>query len=567
MRSISDITEYRRWLDSDRLSPQERAELVLLEHDLSGIQEGFYRGLSFGTAGLRGISRLGPNGMNRHVVRNITAGLATVLRQAGGKTCIVCYDCRSNSQEFAREAAAVLAGMGVQVMLFAQMRPTPQLSFAIRHFGADSGINITASHNPKEYNGYKVYWKGGMQITQELAEQISTAAAEIGLLAGPEPMDFAQCVAQGLVAYIDEGFDRVFLDAVKQNAICPEEIARAADFHLVYTPFHGTGAAIVPRLLQECGLKHLHCVEAQMVPDGAFSTVESPNPENPQSYAMALECAQQHGAHMILATDPDCDRIGFWARENDGTYTFFSANQGAILLLDYFFKHGRKGPIVTTLVSTRLAQVLCRQNGVDYYETFTGFKNMAEQVEALGTYSLAFEEAFGYMVGDHVRDKDGATAALLFCELGAYCHNRGITVSQYLQSIYEQYGYGVECAVSLTMEGSAGLRRISGFMARLRNAPPATLCGCAVRYLKDYLHGKSLDLEKKHADTLPLRGSDVLCLHMGDGTQIFVRPSGTEPKIKVYLLAVGDDKAQMEQRQAAYAQAIINELKKDGEPI
>ena len=547
------------------LSEEELAELQAIADKPEEILERFYTPLSFGTAGLRGICQVGLNRMNRHIIRNITYGFGKVLQQDGGeKTCILCYDCRKYSEVFAKEAATVLVGMGISVLLFTGMRPTPQLSFAIRHFGADGGINITASHNPKEYNGYKVYWKGGMQITEQLAQEITKAAEKADLFSQSQPPDFDWCVAQGKITYINKDFDQVFMDAVRQSAVCPNEIAKAENFKLVYTPFHGTGALIVPELLRRCGLKNLTCVEEQMVPDPDFSTVASPNPENPKSYELALGYGRKTHAHMVIANDPDCDRIGFWAADRAGEYVFLSANQGAVLLLDYFIRHGKKDAVVTTIVSTRLVEKICKANGIAYYETFTGFKNMAEQVEQLGSYSMAFEEAFGFMIGNHVRDKDGAVAAMLFCELGADCYNRGVTLPEQLESIYRAYGYAVESAYSVVAEGSSGSAKISTFMAQLRNAPPATMGGSAVRYFSDYAGGNMLDLEKKYVDRLPLQGSDVLCLQMGDGTQIFVRPSGTEPKVKFYLLSLGCDPMAMEQAQQQYGQALMNKMKKDG---
>ncbi len=545
-------TEYTRWLESPILSDAERQELAAIAGQEDEIEDRFYRGLSFGTAGLRGVMGMGTNRMNHYVVRQASEAFARVIlredpcgRERG--ICI-CYDCRLNSREFAAVAAHAMRRHGIKVYLFEDCRPTPQLSFAVRHFDAAAGINVTASHNPKEYNGFKVYWAGGAQLPPAQADLVAAEMEHLPVLA----QDGDPVGEMAPVEYLGAEFDRLYMDAVLKNAMDPAAIpAVAEEFKVVFTPFHGVGGAIVPQVLREAGIRHLYCVEAQMAPDGTFPTVKSPNPEDPAGFALAAELAQQVGADYIVGTDPDSDRVGIQVKDPTGKFVPISGNRTGALLLQYILTSGARcghlpqsPAVIKTLVTTDLARRIAEAHGAACYDTFTGFKYMAEKVKELedtgsGNYILAYEESYGYMMGDHARDKDGVVGALLLTEMAARYRARGMTVLDGLQELWDTYGYYAEHTINAMFPGADGMERMQRIMAGLRTQPPAELAGKAVRALLDYLSGIRRSPEGE--SPLHISGSDVLCFELEDGSKVVVRPSGTEPKIKVYALVIGAD--------------------------
>ena len=565
--------EYQKWMESPVLRAEERAELAAIAGNETEIEDRFYRSLSFGTAGLRGVMGMGLNRMNHYVVRQASEAFARVILREDprGKergVCI-CYDCRLNSRTFAQVAAHAMRRHGIRVYLFEDCRPTPQLSFAVRHFDAAAGINVTASHNPKEYNGFKVYWAGGAQLPPAQADLVAREMEALPVLAH----DGDPVGEMAPVEYLGASFDRLYMDAVLKNAIDRTVIPGVADaFHVVFTPFHGVGGAIVPQVLREAGIRHLDCVEAQMAPDGTFPTVKSPNPEDPAGFALAAELAQKVGADFIVGTDPDSDRVGIQVRDAAGRFVPVSGNRTGALLLHYILTAGARcgtlpehPVLIKTLVTTGLSRKIAEAHGVACYDTFTGFKYMAETVRELeetgsGRYILAYEESYGYMMGDHARDKDGVVGALLLTEMAAWYHSRGMTVLEGLQEIWDTYGYYAEQTVNVMFPGADGMERMQRIMSGLRTGRPNTIGGKAVLALRDYQTG--LRHTAEGACTLPIRGSDVLYFELEDGCNLVVRPSGTEPKIKIYALTTGADLAQAEALAARCAESARELLMK-----
>ncbi len=422
--------EYEKWLNSPALSEAERAELQAIAQDEKEIKTRFFAPLEFGTAGLRGTMCVGLHNMNRHVVRWATQGFANVIcaegKEAMEKGIAICMDCRNNSDAFARESACVMAANGVKVYLFESLRPTPELSFAVREYGCQAGINVTASHNPKEYNGYKVYWSDGAQLPPQHADAIAKELANIDIFTGVKSMDFDTALAEGKITMLGADCDERFMAEVMAMANDRETVARVADdFKLVYTPFHGCGHKLVPEALTRLGVKHLLCVPEQMVIDGDFPTVASPNPENPEGFALAVELAKKNDVDFILGTDPDSDRVGIMVRNKEGEFEVVTGNQTGVLLLDYLIgAMKRAGTLpanaaaLKTIVTTDMAKRVAEANGLDCYDTFTGFKFMAEkmgQLEGCGknTVIFSYEESYGYLVGHFARDKDAVTASML----------------------------------------------------------------------------------------------------------------------------------------------------------
>ncbi len=565
--------EFERWLDSPSLSDGEWHELDAIRNDEDEIKSRFRGPLEFGTAGLRGVMGAGLARMNIHVIRWATQAFASLVVAEGDearhKGVVIAHDCRINSPEFAREAACVCAANGIHVRLFESLRPTPELSFGVIHYGATAGINITASHNPKAYNGYKVYWSDGAQLPPHHAEVVAQNMAAIDIFTGPAVMDFEEAKAKGLIEIIGKETDELFLENVMAQAIDPAAVKDVADeFQVVYTPFHGAGHILVPEALKRLGLKHIHPVPEQMVIDGAFPTVESPNPENPEGFYLAVDLARKVGSDLIIGTDPDSDRVGVMALGKDGEYHTITGNQMGCLLADYVITARQrnhtmpeKPVILSTIVSTSMVKTICEANGVAYGQTFTGFKFMAERLAgyaAAGTgekYLLAFEESYGYMMGDYVRDKDAVTASMMIAEMAAHYYKQGMSLLDALEALYEKYGWFSEKTVNIYMEGVDGPERMAALMADLREHTPVELGGQRVARMRDYRDGTVSVPGLGAVDHTPISGSNVLYFELEDGTNFVVRPSGTEPKIKMYILARGADKAECAAKVEAFSAA------------
>ena len=563
--------EYEKWLASPALSEDERAELKALEGNDKEIKARFYGPLEFGTAGLRGTMYTGLHNMNRHVIRWATQGFANVIRAEGTeamqKGVVVCMDCRNHSAEFARETACVMAANGIHVRLFESLRPTPELSFAVREYGCQAGVNVTASHNPKEYNGYKVYWADGAQLPPQHAAAIAKNMERLDIFNDIQRMDFDDAVRQGLVEFMGAETDEAFLANVLRQPIDPDVVRRVADrFKIVYTPFHGAGWHLVPEALHRLGMTQVIPVKEQMVLDGTFPTVESPNPENPEGFYLAIDLAKKVGSDLILGTDPDSDRVGVMVRGADGEYHTITGNQMGVLLLDYIITaHIRKGTLpenaaaLSTIVTSKMVRRICDVNNIHFEETFTGFKFMAEKLaeyqrDGSYQYLLAFEESYGYMMGDYVRDKDAVTACVMITEMAAYYFEQGMTLAQALDALYEKYGFYGERTLNLVMPGLDGLEKMRALMAQLRREPLQEIAGTKVVRMRDYQDGSVYVMGLGRMDKTPISGSNVLYFELDDGCAFIVRPSGTEPKIKVYILGVGATRPECDERVQRYAQ-------------
>ena len=553
--------EYERWLASDALNADEKAELQAIAGDEKEIESRFYGPLEFGTAGLRGTMKVGLHQMNVHVIRWATQGFADVIAAEGDeakkKGVAICMDCRVNSMAFARAAAEVCAANGIRVRIFESLRPTPELSFAVRYYGCQAGINVTASHNPKEYNGYKVYWADGAQLPPQHAAAIAAQLEKIDIFTGVKRMGFDEALKAGLVTLLGEETDKMFMTNVMAMVNDRSSVAQVANtFKVVYTPFHGCGWKLVPEALRGLGVKNLYCVEQQMVLDGTFPTVVSPNPENPEGFYLAIELADKVGADFILGTDPDSDRVGIMVRGADGKFIPVTGNQTGVLLLDYLIgamrragKMPEKPYFLKTIVTTEMARKVAESNGVTCCDTFTGFKFMAEKKNALeaageGHVIMSYEESYGYMLGDYVRDKDAVTASLLITEMAAWYAAQGMTLYDAIQALYKKYGWYGEKTHNLVMPGLDGLEKMAALMKSLRSAPPVAIAGVDVAVRKDYQDGSAVDCATSKVSKMELSGSNVLRFELTDGTTILVRPSGTEPKIKVYILTKGADAAE-----------------------
>ena len=567
------MKEYEKWLASPALSDAERAELESIRNDPKEIESRFYGPLEFGTAGLRGIMAVGLHNMNIHVIRWATQGFAQVICAEGeeGKRrgVAICMDCRNHSMEFARAAAEVCAANGIHVRIFESLRPTPELSFAVREYRCQAGINVTASHNPKAYNGYKVYWEDGAQLPPHHADAIAAALEQIDVFNGIRRMDFDEAVKAGLIETMGEETDRKFMANVTAMINDKETVAKVADtFKLVYTPFHGCGYKLVPEALRTLGIKHLICEPKQMVIDGDFPTVVSPNPENPEGFYLAIDLARENDVDFILGTDPDSDRVGIMIRDHSGEYRPVTGNQTGVLLLDYLIgamrrsgKMPEKPVALKTIVTTEMARKVAESNGVTCYDTFTGFKFMAEKKNALeaageGKVIFSYEESYGYMLGDYVRDKDAVTASMLLTEMAAWYAAQGMTLFDALEKLYEKYGHYAEKTYNLVMPGLDGLKDMAELMKNLRENPPAEISGVKVVTRKDYTDGSVVDCATGAKSAMELSGSNVLRFELVDGTTILVRPSGTEPKIKVYILTQGADAAACDANLEKYGQRV-----------
>ncbi len=561
---------YEKWLASPALSQAEKDELAAISGDEKEIESRFFGPLEFGTAGLRGTMCVGLHQMNVHVIRHATQAFAEVILAEGPEAArrgvAICYDCRNHSDDFARETACVMAGNGIPVRLFDALRPTPEVSFAVREYGCIAGVNVTASHNPKEYNGYKVYWQDGAQLPPHHASAIAKKMEELDLFDCVKRMDYDEAVKQGKIVLMGEETDEAFLTQVMGQVNDKAAVERVADtFKMVYTPFHGTGYKLIPEALKRLGMKHVICVPEQMVIDGNFPTVASPNPENPEGFYLAVDLARKEGADFILGSDPDADRVGIMVRTGDGEFKVLSGNQTGVLLLDYLIgakkrtgKLPEKPVALKTIVTTEMARKVAEDNGLQCYDTFTGFKFLAEKKDKLegageGTVIFSYEESYGYMLGDYVRDKDAVTAALSLTEMAAWYAGQGMTLYDALLACYEKYGYYGEKTLNLVMPGLDGLKKMAELMANLREKPPVEIAGVAVKEQKDYKDGSVVCVECGKKSEMELSGSNVLRYEMADGTSLIVRPSGTEPKVKVYILANGATKDECDAKVEKYA--------------
>jgi phosphoglucomutase len=547
---------YERWCTDGYFDPDTKAELKALEGNEKEIEDRFYRQLEFGTGGLRGVIGAGTNRMNIYTVRQATQGLANYILLQNGqeKGVAIAYDSRRMSPEFAKEAALCLNGNGIKAYLFESLRPTPELSFAVRQLGCISGIVITASHNPREYNGYKVYWEDGAQITPPHDKNILEEVAKVTEFSQVKTMAEGEAKEQGLLQMIGEEIDDLYMEQLKKQSIHPELITEAAkDMKIVYTPLHGTGNLPVRRVLKELGFEHVYVVKEQELPDGNFPTVAYPNPEDEKAWTLALKLAEEVDADIILATDPDADRLGVYAKDaKTGKYVSFTGNMSGMLIAEYILRERTKTgtmlenpALVETIVTTDMAKAIAADYHAALIEVLTGFKYIGEQIkffEQQNTYHYVFglEESYGCLAGTYARDKDACVAVMMLCEVAAYYKQQGKTLWDAMIEMYEKYGYYKEALATLTLKGIDGASRIQEMMSEQRKNPPKELGGLKVRAVRDYKTNVRKDLLTGEEEPTGLPASKVLYYELEDHAWCCVRPSGTEPKIKFYFGVKGN---------------------------
>ena len=566
------LENYQKWLTSDLLSQDEKNELLAISEDKKEIELRFTKGLSFGTAGLRGTMKTGMGSMNRHTVAHATQGLASLIlklnREKDGVA--VAYDSRNNSPLFAKTAACVLAANGIKAYLFDDLRPTPELSFALRELKCVAGINITASHNPKEYNGYKAYWEDGAQLPPEHADIVSEEIARLDIFRDVKIADFEKALEHGLIEIIGEEIDEKYLENVQKQAVNPNAVKEVADtLSIVYTPLHGTGHRLVPEIMRRAGLKKLYTVDEQMIIDGNFPTVKKPNPEYSDVFELGISIANKVGSDLVIATDPDADRVGVMTRTADESFITITGNQMGALLVDYIitaYQQSKTMPanpyVVKSIVSTELASRICAANGVKMHNVLTGFKFIGEVIKNYektgdGAFLFGFEESYGYLKGTYARDKDAVVASMLICEMTAFYKAKGMTLYDALLALWEKYGFCYEENVEIYMEGLDGAARMAALMDSLRKDPPKEFGGIAVEMIADYQTG--IILENGVSSPTGLPSSNVLYYRLCNGDVIVARPSGTEPKIKYYYMLLAKDPAQAKAKIAQY-QATLDQL-------
>ncbi len=542
---------YEKWCTDPIFDEATKAELREIAGEEKEIEDRFYRELSFGTGGLRGVIGAGTNRMNVYTVTKATQGLANYIRRQGGeeKGVAIAFDSRNRSVEFSEKAALCLNANGIRTYRFETLRPTPELSFALRELGCIAGIVITASHNPPEYNGYKVYWEDGAQITAPRDKEIIAEVNAVTDFASIRMMERTEAEEKGLFRVIGQEIDDRYMEELKKLVLRPESIRKMADrLKIVYTPLHGTGNLPVRRVLGELGFADVQVVPEQELPDGSFSTVSYPNPEDPKAFALALALAGKTGADLVLATDPDADRLGVYAKDTKtGAYIPFTGNMSGLLIAEYELSTRRElgrlpknGALVKTIVSSDMADGIAGEYGVEVIEVLTGFKYIGEQIkffEQTGSheYLFGYEESYGCLVGTHARDKDAVAAVMALCEAAAYYKEKGLTLWDQMLNIYEKYGYYKEDLVSVTMKGADGAKRIQNILADMRKAPPRKIGAYEVIALRDYEADTRLELATGKVTLTGLPKSNVLYYELEGGAWCCVRPSGTEPKVKFYM--------------------------------
>ena len=543
--------QYEFWLEDSYFDAQTKKELEAIKGDEKEIEDRFYKELAFGTGGLRGVIGAGTNRMNIYTVRKATQGLANYIKKQGGeaKGVAIAFDSRRMSPEFADEAALCLAANGIKAYVFESLRPTPELSFALRELGCISGIVITASHNPPEYNGYKCYWEDGAQVTAPKDQEIIAEVNNVTDYHDVKTMEKEEAVKAGLYQVIGKEIDDRYMTELKKQIIHPEIIAEVADdMKIVYSPFNGTGNLPVRRILDEIGFKNVYVVPEQEMPDPNFTTLAYPNPEDPKAFTLALELAKEKKADIVLATDPDADRLGIYALDTkSGEYVPFTGNMSGMLIAEYILRERTatgKMPanpaLVTTIVTTNMTRAITEDYNVKCIEVLTGFKYIGEQIKLFeqtgsNNYVFGLEESYGCLAGTHARDKDAIVAVMCLCEMAAWCKKNGKTVWDQMITLYEKYGYFKETQYAITMKGIDGAKQIAEIMDKLRKDPPKNFGDLKVKEFRDYDTGKTLNLETGEAGETGLPQSNVLYFDLTNDSWCCARPSGTEPKIKFYM--------------------------------
>ena len=564
---------YEQWLSNPYFDDATKEELRKISEDDNEIQERFYMDLEFGTAGLRGIIGAGTNRMNIYVVRRATQGLANYIAKVDKKSqgVAIAYDSRHMSPEFAQEAALCLAANGIKAYIFESLRPTPELSFAVRHLGCAAGINVTASHNPPEYNGYKVYWEDGAQITPPHDSGIMGEVKSISDWNTVKTMDKAEAEKAGLFQVIGKEVDDAYMAELKKQVLHMDAIeAEGKNLKIVYSPLHGTGNIPARRILKELGFENVYVVKEQELPDGDFPTVSYPNPEDKNAFTLALKLAAEVDADIVLATDPDADRLGIYAKnEKTSEYESFTGNMSGMLILEYLLSQRKElgmlpedGAVVTTIVSGKMARAMAKEYNVALIETLTGFKYIGEQIKFFEQnhdheFLFGYEESYGCLEGTHARDKDAVVAVMALCEAAAYYKSKGITLCEQMEKLYQKYGFYRESLFFQTFPGAEGKAKIDGLMDALRNQPPKQVGPFKVTALEDYKKSVRTDIATGETSALTLPESNVLYFELEDGAWFCVRPSGTEPKIKYYAGVKGTDAQDAADKLEALSKAVV----------
>ena len=564
---------YEEWLSNPYFDEETKKELEAIKDDENEIKERFYKELEFGTAGLRGVIGAGINRMNIYTVRKTTQGLANYIAAVNGqaKGVAIAHDSRRMSPEFAKEAALCLAANGVKAYIFDSLRPTPELSFAVRKLGCIAGINITASHNPPEYNGYKVYWEDGAQITPPHDTGIMDEVKKVTDFAAVKTMDEDSAKAAGLYQVIGQEVDDAYMEELKSQVIHMDAIkAMAKELKIVYSPLHGTGNIPARRVLKELGFENVYLVKEQELPDGEFPTVSYPNPEADEAFDLGLKLAKEVDADLVLATDPDADRLGVRVKDSKtGEYHTLTGNMSGCLLADYEIGQRKEmnkglpedGAMVSTIVTTNMAGAIARHYGIRFIEVLTGFKYIGQQIlgfetSGKGTYLFGFEESYGCLIGTHARDKDAIVATMALCEAAAYYKTKNMTLWDAMIAMYDKYGYYKDDIQSITLKGIEGLEKIQTILENLRKNPPSVIGDYQVTSARDYKADTVINMETKEVKATGLPSSNVLYYDLTDDAWVCVRPSGTEPKIKLYYGIKGTSLADADEKSAALGQAV-----------
>lgn len=562
------------WLQDDYFDEATKQELLAIRNNAEEVEDRFYRDLEFGTGGLRGVIGAGTNRMNFYTVRKATQGLANYILQQGGqeKGVAIAYDSRRFSPEFAKEAALCLCANGIKAYLFDALRPTPELSFAVRQLGCIAGIVITASHNPPEYNGYKVYWEDGAQITAPKDVEIIAQVKAVTDYHTVKTMDETDAKTQGLLNIVGKEIDDAYMVELKKQIVHPEVIKEVAkEISIVYTPLHGTGLVPVTRVLEELGFENVYVVPEQADPDPEFTTLEYPNPEDPKAFTLAIKLAKEKHADIILATDPDADRLGVYALDRaTGEYVSFTGNMSGMLIAEYLLREKTKTntmpenpALVKTIVTTNMSDVLTKDYGVKQIEVLTGFKYIGEQIKFFEQdhsyqYVFGLEESYGCLAGTHARDKDACVAVMCLCEVAAYCKKMGITLWDQMIQLYEKYGYFKEGLHTVTMKGVTGAQAIKDIMSGMRENPMKELAGLKVLAVRDYDTNVVTDMITGEKSETNLPKSNVLYFDLENDSWCCARPSGTEPKIKFYMGVKGESLADADDKLTALTDALLS---------
>ena len=566
---------YEQWVNNPLFGQETKDELLAIKDDEKEIEERFYCDLVFGTAGLRGIIGAGTNRMNIYVVRKATQGLANYIIKAGkqDKGVAIAYDSRRMSPEFSMEAALCLAANGIKAYRFESLRPTPELSFAVRYLDCVAGINVTASHNPPEYNGYKVYWEDGAQITPPHDQGIMAEVKAITDFADTKTMDMVEAKKKGLLVTIGSEVDDAYMGELKKLILNQDAIDKyGKDIKIVYTPLHGTGNIPVRRILKEIGFENVYVVPEQELPDGDFPTVEYPNPEAKEAFALALKLAKEVDADLVLATDPDADRLGCYAKDSKtGEYKVFTGNMSGSLLCEYEVSQMKEkngslpadGAIIKTIVTTNMVDAIAKYYGTDLIECFTGFKNIGREIlrfeqTGKGTYLFGFEESYGCLIGTHARDKDAVVATMALCEAAAYYRGQGKTLWDAMMDMYEKYGYYVDDIKTVTLKGVEGSKKIGHIMNILRANVPEDVAGYKTKVVRDYRLEYIRNIETVEVKPTGFPNANVLYYELENDAWLAVRPSGTEPKIKFYYGIKGSSYDEAQKESAAFGDKVMD---------